>query len=96
MRGKERYIADIRQALNGRLLAKGSKPPFICHPYDVCAKLVATEAGVILTDSFGNPLDLPLDIDPPVDWIAYRNPVLQAHLEPVLLSLIEETRPGRL
>lgn len=92
--GKDRYIADIREALNGWLRHHGRKTAFVCHPYDVCAELVATEAGVILTDSFGKPLDLPLDLESPVDWIAYCNPRLQKHLEPVLLPLIEDMRSG--
>ncbi len=94
--GKDRYIADIRHALNDWLRHHGKKKAFVCHPYDVCAELVATEAGVILTDAQGNPLNLPLDVDAPVDWIAYSNPKLRLHIEPTLLTLIAEMQAGTL
>ena len=34
-----------------------------CHPYDLCTKLIAEEAGVIVTDPTGGPFDAPLDTE---------------------------------
>src|SRR5262249_39144033 len=62
MMGHDRFNADLRpitlaiaepQAPVGRLCA---------HPYDLCTELVAREAGVIVTDERGGPLQAPLDL----------------------------------
>ena len=62
------------------------------HPYDLCAELVAREAGVIVTDDRGEPLRAPLDLHANIAWIGYANAAIQAQLEPTLMALLEEMR----
>ena len=56
--GHDRFNADLRP-----LFYRIQKQPegLCCHPYDCATWLVAREAGVILTDGLGQPLDGPLE-----------------------------------
>ncbi|HEV8509568.1 MAG TPA: hypothetical protein VGQ48_03855, partial [Gemmatimonadales bacterium] len=54
MAGHDRFIADLRPLVNAAGLC--------CHPYDLCTALIALEAGVLLTDPAGAPLDAPFDV----------------------------------
>jgi hypothetical protein len=85
--GHDRFIADLRP-----LLYKIQKQPegLCCHPYDCAAMLIAEEAGVILTDGLGNPLDGPLDVTTGMSWAAYANRDLQRAIEPILTSYLRE------
>jgi hypothetical protein len=84
MAGHDRFNADLRPLLDRLLAARGEPPPLACHPYDVCAALIALEAGVILTAPDGAPLDAPLDLETPVAWAGYANQALRAAIEPAL------------
>jgi hypothetical protein len=46
--------------------------------------LIAQEAGIILTDGLGSPLDGPLDVTTGLSWAGYANPALQRAVEPLL------------
>jgi fructose-1,6-bisphosphatase/inositol monophosphatase family enzyme len=98
MIGHDRFNADLRPitlAASGHAgLAGVARPTWrLCaHPYDLCAELVAREAGVIVTDERGGPLRAPLDLHADVAWIGYANATLRAQVEPVLLPLIEAIR----
>jgi fructose-1,6-bisphosphatase/inositol monophosphatase family enzyme len=85
--GHDRFIADLRP-----LLYKIQKQPegLCCHPYDCAAMLVAEEAGVILTDGLGRPLDGPLDVTTGIAWAGYANPDLQLAIEPLLTAYLRE------
>jgi fructose-1,6-bisphosphatase/inositol monophosphatase family enzyme len=85
--GHDRFIADLRP-----LLYKIQKQPegLCCHPYDCASMLVAEEAGVVLTDGLGRPLDGPLDVTSGVSWAAYANPDLQLAIEPLLTAYLRE------
>jgi hypothetical protein len=61
-----------------------------CHPYDLAASLIAEEAGVVVTDPTGKPLDFPLDLETNVGWLGYANGALRARIEPVLSRLLRE------
>jgi fructose-1,6-bisphosphatase/inositol monophosphatase family enzyme len=82
--GHDRFVADIRESLFRKMKQAGQKTGHVCHPYDVCASLIGTEAGIIITGPGGEPLDAPLDTTSPVDWVAYANEQLRAQIEPVL------------
>jgi hypothetical protein len=69
---------------------RGIAPGHCCHPYDLCTKLIAEEAGVIVTSPTGGPLTAPLDTDSDVAWVGYANRQLQALIEPVLNDLLHE------
>jgi len=88
--GHDRFVADIRVALFRQLKQAGRKIGHVCHPYDVCAALIGTEAGIIITDIAGNPLDAPLDTTSGVDWIGYANTRIRAQIEPALRAAIQK------
>ena len=85
--GHDRFVADLRP-----LLYKIQKQPegLCCHPYDCASLLVAEEAGVILTDGLGRPLDGPLDVTSGISWAGYANPDLRLLIEPLLTSYLRE------
>lgn len=82
--GHDRWIADIRTRLFNSPSFVGKTPGHCCHPYDLAASLIAQEAGVVLTDAYGNTLDGPLDTSTNIDWIGYANLTLQATIQPIL------------
>jgi hypothetical protein len=88
MAGHDRFIADIRPVIGALLTKRGLPRPLCCHPYDLCASLIATELGVRLTDAGGNELDTPFDLDADVSWVGYANDRLRACLEPALLGAL--------
>lgn len=45
---------------------------------------------MIVTDAFGQPLDAPLDVLSPVDWIGYANEKIRHEVEPVLQKLMRK------
>jgi fructose-1,6-bisphosphatase/inositol monophosphatase family enzyme len=88
--GHDRFTADIRTLLYRKLAREGRKAGHVCHPYDLCTHLIATEAGLIVTDAFGRPLDAPLDVLSAVDWIGYANEHIRQQVEPVLQKLMRK------
>jgi fructose-1,6-bisphosphatase/inositol monophosphatase family enzyme len=84
--GHDRFNADLRP-----FFYKIQKQPqgMCCHPYDCATLLIAQEAGVIVTDALGNPLDGPLDVTTGITWAAYANPALRAKIEPLLTDLLK-------
>jgi fructose-1,6-bisphosphatase/inositol monophosphatase family enzyme len=88
MVGHDRFNADLRPLMAGLLARRGEPPGLACHPYDVCTQLIATEAGVIVTGPDGAPLDAPLDLETPVAWVGYANPMLRASIEPALMAAL--------
>jgi hypothetical protein len=94
MVGHDRFNADLRPVTLAAAAPAGPARRLCAHPYDLCAELVAREAGVIVTDDHGEPLRSPLDVHADVAWIGYANAALRAQVEPVLLPLIAEIRGG--
>ena len=96
--GHDRFVADLRPALmDARGLPRESAAPapsdarrLCARPYDLCTELVAREAGVIVTDTWGRALDAPLDTVSDVSWIGYANATIRALVEPVLQRLLRE------
>lgn len=84
--GHDRFIADLRPVAFRRL--GYATFPLCAHPYDICTELIAREAGAIITDEWGQPLQTPLDIREPVAWVGYANLALRNLIEPVLLNLL--------
>lgn len=87
MSGRDRFNSDLRPLAHAKLHG-GSNLRLCSHPYDVCSELIAREAGVIVTDEYGQPLSAPLDVTTPVTWIAYANGAIQQQIEPALLRLL--------
>jgi fructose-1,6-bisphosphatase/inositol monophosphatase family enzyme len=86
--GHDRFNADLRPLLRPLLERRGQSGGLCCHPYDLCTALIATEAGIIVTDAAGEPLDVPLDVGTDVAWVGYANPTLRDQIEPVLLRAL--------
>lgn len=85
--GRDRFNADLRPLAHRHLFGAGGTR-LCCHPYDCASELILREAGAILTDEWGNPLRVPLDVETPVAWIAYANARIRAQVEPALLPLL--------
>jgi fructose-1,6-bisphosphatase/inositol monophosphatase family enzyme len=89
MVGHDRFVADLRPLVQSVRAAQGLPPGLCCHPYDLCAALIAEEAGVVLTDPTGAPVDAPFDVTADVAWVGYANARLRALVEPVLRGALE-------
>ena len=87
MVGHDRFVADLRPVF---MKAKGLPIRLCARPYDLCTELIAREAGVVVTDAWGRPLDAPFDTIADVAWVGYANASLRALVEPVLQRLLRE------
>ena len=87
--GKDRFVAELRGALYRQRRREGRIGSHTCHAYDLSASLVATEAGVILTDLDGASLDVEFDASSSVDWVAYASEAIRAEVEPHLAALLD-------
>ena len=85
--GRDRFVADLRPLVDQAALA--------CHPYDLCTALVLTEAGGVVTDPWGAPLDVPLDTTTPVAWVGYANRSLAERIGPVLVEVLTSASSPR-
>jgi fructose-1,6-bisphosphatase/inositol monophosphatase family enzyme len=88
--GHDRFTAEIREGLYRRLSKEGKKTGHCCHPYDLCAHLIGTEAGIVITGRKGEALDAPLDTTSNVDWIGYANKYIQQEVESTLHKLMDQ------
>jgi fructose-1,6-bisphosphatase/inositol monophosphatase family enzyme len=68
--------------------APGTSQSLCCHPYDLCAELIARECGVIVTDECGAPLSAPLNVEADVSWVGYANAGLRDAVQPVLQAAL--------
>jgi fructose-1,6-bisphosphatase/inositol monophosphatase family enzyme len=80
--GRDRFVADLRPLVVPDALA--------CHPYDLCTVMLLEEAGGVVTDPWGEPLDAPLDTTTSVAWVGYANRDLAARIGPVLVDVLRE------
>jgi len=88
--GHDRWIADLRPLVDAKARKRGVALGLNCHPYDVCTELIAREAGLIITDAYGNRLAAPLDVESPVSWIGYANQHIHDQVDPVLHEVLLE------
>jgi fructose-1,6-bisphosphatase/inositol monophosphatase family enzyme len=82
--GHDRVTLDLRPLVEPLLQRRGLPLGMCAHPYDLSTLLIAEEAGVIVTDGRGQPLDAPLDAETDVAWVGYANPSIRAKIEPLL------------
>ena len=87
--GHDLFQADIRAGLRRLPRSEGPPPGIAAHPYDLCVELIAREAGILITDLEGRPLDAPLDTTTDVDWIAYANRRLYERMWPIVRRALE-------
>ena len=88
--GHDRWTADLRPLIEPVLQEHGQALGLCCHPYDLCTELIAREAGVLVTDVFGNPLRAPLDVSTDVAWMGFANSAIGAQVTAVLPSILAE------
>jgi len=88
--GHDRFSGDFRAHLMRAADLAGNPPVMAAHPYDLCTEMIAREAGVIVTDIHGRPLDQPLDVTTDVSWIGYANAILHRQIEPILQKILQE------
>ncbi len=81
--GRDRFVADLRP------LVLGAEGGLACHPYDICTAMLLVEVGGVVTDPWGQPLDVPLDNSSPVAWVGYANETLASRIGPVLAELLD-------
>lgn len=86
--GHDRFNADLRPLMHGLLARRGRPPSLCCHPYDICTALIAEEAGVVLCDPWGGPLDVRLNVSDDVAWAGYANATLHARVAPALAAAL--------
>jgi hypothetical protein len=84
--GRDRFVLDVRPLVHRKL---GVVSSLTCRPYDVVTALVAAEAGCIVCDPFGGPLDAPLDITTSVSFACYANETLARRLIPIVREEVE-------
>jgi hypothetical protein len=84
--GHDRFNADLRP-LFYRL--QNQPEGLCCHPYDCATMLIATEAGVMLTDGMGKPLDGPLDCTTGLCWAGFANAALFDQIQPLITRFVE-------
>ncbi len=84
--GRDRFVADLRP------LVLDDGGGLVCHPYDVCTAMLLVEAGGVVTDPWGQPLEAPLDNSSPVAWVGYANETLASLIAPVLAELVDGLR----
>jgi hypothetical protein len=92
MVGHDRFNADLRPITLAAAEPDAPVGRQCAHPYDLCAELIAREAGVIVTDAQGQPLRAPLDLHTSVAWIGYANEAIRRQLEPTLMGLLAELK----
>ncbi len=88
--GHDRMIGDLRPLAYRTI---GFDSALVCHPYDICTSMLLVEAGGLVEDPFGKPLDVPLDTTSPVAWMGYANTALAGQVRPILQRLIREHMP---
>ncbi len=83
--GRDRFNADLRPVF---YKMQGQPEGLCCHPYDCAGLLIAEEAGAVITDADGQPLDCPLDVTTGVSWVGYANDQLRDSIEPIVRSFL--------
>ncbi|MCR9244540.1 MAG: inositol monophosphatase [bacterium] len=84
--GRDRFVLDVRPLVHRKL---GVTSSLACRPYDVVTWLVASEAGCVVRDPKGNPLDAPLDLTTNVGFACYANEALATLMVPIVREEIE-------
>ena len=90
--GHDRFTCDLRPLLEPWVARQGREFGIACHPYDLATALIAEEAGVLLSDGLGKPLDAPLTLDADVAWAGYANAAIRAQVEPLLTAAVARVR----
>ena len=79
--GRDRFVLDVRPLVHKKL---GVKSSLASRPYDIVTMRIAQEAGCVVCDPYGGPLDAPLDVTTNVAFACYANKQLAAQLIPIV------------
>ncbi|HVM08254.1 MAG TPA: hypothetical protein VM345_07330 [Acidimicrobiales bacterium] len=90
--GHDRLLGDLRPLA---FAALGIDDALACHPYDCCTALLLEEAGAVVTDPWGAPLDAPLDTTSAVAWVACANLELARRVRPAIDLALDRHFPGQ-
>jgi hypothetical protein len=90
--GHDRFSCDLRPLFYRIIEQNSGRVPrgVECHPYDVAATLVARQAGVIITDGFGRPLDCRLNVTDGVHWCGFANRQIADSVQPIISKWLAE------
>lgn len=86
--GHDRFNADLRPIF---YQMQNQPEGLCCHPYDCATLLIAEEAGIMITDARGNPLDGPLDCTTGLSWAGFANQDLRNAIEPLMLKFFQRS-----
>lgn len=84
--GRDRFVMDVRPLVYRKL---GVTSALACRPYDLATWLVGQQAGCVICDPFGAPLDAPLDLTTNVSVACYSNRALADFLIPIVREEVE-------
>ncbi len=84
--GRDRFVLDVRPLVHRKL---GIQSSLCCRPYDIVTMSIAMEAGCVVCDPFGKPIDAPLDTTTNVAFACYANQKLAAHLIPIVREEVQ-------
>ena len=88
----DRFNADLRPLFYS---LQDQPEGMCCHPYDCGDLLIAEEAGVIITDGSGQPLNGPLDVTTGISWAGYANEKLRAKIAPLLADFLRKKKSSK-
>ena len=84
--GRDRFVLDVRPLVYQKL---GVDSALACRPYDLATWLVGRQAGCVVCDPFGAPLDAPLDVTTNMSFAFYANRALADQLIPIVREEVE-------
>lgn len=79
--GRDRFVLDVRPLVHKKL---GVRSSLASRPYDLVTWRIAKEAGCVVCDPLGAPLDAPLDTTTNVAFACYANRALADKLIPIV------------
>lgn len=88
--GHDRVVADLRPWVKRKRSTSGQGTGLCSHPYDLCTELIAREAGVVVCDERGTPLQNPLDVHSDVSWVGVANRRLFEKVMPALQRILQK------
>ena len=88
--GHDRFVADLRPLLESLLAERGVNLGLCCHPYDLCTELIAREAGVIITDEKGNPVQARMNLTDNITWVGFANASIRKEVEQQLKNALKK------
>lgn len=84
--GRDRFVMDVRPLVYAKL---GVASALACRPYDLSTWLIGQQAGCVVRDPLGAPLDAPLDLTTNVSFACYSSQALADFLAPIVREEIE-------